>query len=78
MNLSRKHKKLKFEQLFFKVVGIKCSRQFIRWCGQNNLSFDEVRYLINDGWHLYGNTVKEQFIMSKSANNSVYGFTAHS
>lgn len=77
MNLSRKHKKLKFEQLFFKVVGIKCSRQFISWCGQNNLSFDEVRYLINDGWHLYGNSVKEQFIKSKSANNSVYGFTAH-
>lgn len=78
MNLSRKHKKLKFEQLFFKIVGIKCSRQFIRWCGQNNLSFDEVRYLINDGWHLYGNSVKEQFIRSKSANNTVYGFTAHS
>lgn len=59
MNLSRKHKKLKFEQLFTNVIGIKCSRQFIRWCGQNNLSFDEVRYLVNDGWHLYGNSVKD-------------------
>ena len=59
MNLSKKHKKLKFEQLFFKVFGIKFSRQFIRWCGQNNLTFDEVRYLVNDGWHLYGNTVKD-------------------
>lgn len=62
MNLSRKHKKLKLEQLFFNVVGIQCSRQFIRWCGQNNLSFDEVRYLINDGWHMYGNSVKELLI----------------
>lgn len=66
MNLSRKHKKLKFEQLFFKVVGIKCSRQFISWCGQNNLSFDEVRYLINDGWHLYGNSVKEYIFTGRN------------
>lgn len=65
MNLSRKHKKLKFEQLFTNVIGIKCSRQFIRWCGQNNLSFDEVRYLINDGWHLYGNSVKEFIFRGK-------------
>lgn len=69
MNLSRKHKKLKFEQLFFKVVGIKCSRQFIRWCGQNNLSFDEVRYLVNDGWHLYGNTVKDFIFYGKDDFN---------
>lgn len=69
MNLSRKHKKLKFEQLFFKVVGIKCSRQFIRWCGQNNLSFDEVRYLVNDGWHLYGNTVKDFIFHGKDVLN---------
>lgn len=65
MNLSRKHKKLKFEQLFTNVIGIKCSRQFIRWCGQNNLSFDEVRYLVNDGWHLYGNTVKDYIFHGK-------------
>lgn len=66
MNLSRKHKKLKFEQLFFKFIGIKCSRQFIRWCGQNNLSFDEIRYLINDGWHLYGNSVKEYIFTGRN------------
>lgn len=69
MNLSRKHKKLKFEQLFTNVIGIKCSRQFIHWCGQNNLSFDEVRYLINDGWHLYGNSVKELFFHGKDDLN---------
>ena len=72
MNLSRKHKKLKFEQLFFKVVGIKCSRQFIRWCGQHNLSFDEVRYLINDGWHLYGNTVKDMIFYGKDDLNDLF------
>lgn len=69
MNLSRKHKKLMFEQLFTKVVGIKCSRQFIRWCGQNDLSFDEVRYLINDGWHLYGNSVKDLIFHGKDDLN---------
>ena len=62
MNLSRKHKKLMYEQLITANVGGKCSRQFINWTLQNNLSIDEIRYLINDGWHLYGNTVKEQFI----------------
>lgn len=69
MNLSRKHKKLKFEQLFTNVIGIKCSRQFIRWCGQNNLSFDDVRYLVNDGWHLYGNTVKDFIFHGKDVLN---------
>lgn len=62
MNLSRKHKKLMYEQLITTNVGEKCSRQFINWTLQNNLSIDEIRYLVNDGWHLYGNTVKEQFI----------------
>lgn len=69
MNLSRKHKKLKFDQLFTNVIGVKCSRQFIRWCGQNNLSFDEVRYLVNDGWHLYGNTVKDFIFHGKDVLN---------
>ena len=59
MNLSRKHKKLMYEQLITANVGGKCSRQFINWTLQNNLSIDEIRYLVNDGWHLYGNTVKD-------------------
>lgn len=75
MNLSRKHKKLRYEKLIAANIGGKCRRQFLKWIQRNNLSIDEIRYLINDGWHLYGNSVKEQFIRSKSANNSVYGFT---
>lgn len=74
MNYSRKHKKVAFTKHMQHLTGICCSRQFIYWCGQNNLSVDEIRYLINDGWHLekspsksfklhssavYGKTVKE-------------------
>lgn len=65
MNLSKKHKKLMYEQLITANVGRKCSRQFLVWIRRNNLSIDEIRYLANDGWHLYGNTVKEQFIRRK-------------
>lgn len=59
MNLSRKHKKLMYEQLITANVDGKCSRQFLKWIQLNNLSIDEIRYLVNDGWHLYGNTVKD-------------------
>lgn len=62
MNLSRKHKKLRYEQLIAANIGGKCRRQFLKWILRNNLSIDEIRYLVNDGWHLYGNSVKEQFI----------------
>ena len=62
MNLSRKHNKLRYEQLIAANIGGKCSRQFLKWIQRNNLSIDEIRYLVNDGWHLYGNSVKEQFI----------------
>lgn len=72
MNLSRKHKKLMYEQLITANVGGKCSRQFINWTLQNNLSIDEIRYLVNDGWHLYGNTVKEQFIRSSLSGGNTY------
>lgn len=69
MNLSRKHKKLMYEQLITANVGGKCSRQFINWTLQNNLSIDEIRYLVNDGWHLYGNTVKEFIFRGKDDLN---------
>lgn len=66
MNLSRKHKKLMYEQLITANVGSKCSRQFINWTLQNNLSIDEIRYLVNDGWHLYGNSVKEYIFTDRN------------
>lgn len=69
MNLSRKHKKLMYEQLITANVGGKCSRQFIKWTLQNSLSIDEIRYLVNDGWHLYGNTVKEFIFRGKDDLN---------
>lgn len=69
MNLSRKHKKLMYEQLITASVGGKCSRQFIKWTLQNSLSIDEIRYLVNDGWHLYGNTVKEFIFHGKDDLN---------
>lgn len=69
MNLSRKHKKLMYEQLITANVGGKCSRQFIKWTLQNSLSIDEIRYLVNDGWHLYGNTVKEFIFHGKDDLN---------
>lgn len=67
MNLSRKHKKLMYEQLITANVGRKCSRQFLKWIRLNNLSIDEIRYLVNDGWHLYGNTVKDFIFHGKDA-----------
>lgn len=69
MNLSRKHKKLMYEQLITANVSGKCSRQFIKWTLQNSLSIDEIRYLVNDGWHLYGNTVKEFIFHGKDDLN---------
>ena len=66
MNLSRKHKKLMYEQLITANVGRKCSRQFINWTLRNSLSIDEIRYLINDGWHLYGNSVKEYILTGRN------------
>lgn len=69
MNLSRKHKKLMYEQLITANVGGKCSRQFLKWIQLNNLSIDEIRYLVNDGWHLYGNSVKDFIFHGKDVLN---------
>lgn len=65
MNLSRKHKKLMYEKLIAANIGGKCRRQFLKWIQLNNLSIDEIRYLVNDGWHLYGNTVKDFIFRGK-------------
>lgn len=66
MNLSRKHKKLRYEKLIAANIGGKCRRQFLKWIQRNNLSIDEIRYLINDGWHLYGNSVKEYLFTGRN------------
>ena len=74
MNKSHKHLRLRYQQLISMNTGVQCSMQFIYWMKRNSLSIAEVRYLINDGWHLekspsksfklhsaavYGNAVKE-------------------
>lgn len=59
MNISKKHKKIDYNKLITANTGIPCSHKFIRWIQRNNLSIDEIRYLVNDGWTVYGNTVKQ-------------------
>ena len=52
MNKSRKHLRLRYQQLISINTGVQCSTQFIYWMKRNNLSIAEVQYLIRDGWHL--------------------------
>lgn len=59
MNLSKKHMKLAFQKDASMIAGSQISSRLMYWKKKNGLSYDELAYLVNDGWHLYGNTVKE-------------------
>lgn len=61
MNISKKHKKLDYNKLITANTGVPCSHKFIRWIQRNNFGIDEIRYLVNDGWTLYGNSFKQIF-----------------
>lgn len=65
MNFSKKHKKLDFQKDASMIAGSPVSARMMYWKDLKGLDYDELAYLIKDGWHLYGNTVKEFIFYGK-------------
>ena len=59
MNLSKKHIKLAIQKDASMIACTQICSRLMYWKKKNRLSYDELAYLVNDGWHLYGNTVKD-------------------
>ena len=59
MNFSKKHIKLDIQKDASMIACAPVSARLMYWKKKNRLSYDELSYLINDGWLIYGNTVKD-------------------
>ena len=57
MNFSKKHRKLDFQKDASMIAGSPVSARMMYWKDLKGLDDEELAYLINDGWHLYGKTV---------------------
>lgn len=69
MNLSKKHLKLAFQKDASMIAGTQISSRLMYWKKKNSLSYDELAYLVNDCWHLYGNSVKDFIFHGKDDLN---------
>ena len=59
MNISKKHSKLAFQKDASMITGSPVSAKMMYWKGVNGLTYDELAYLIKDGWTIYGKTVRD-------------------
>lgn len=66
MNLSKKHMKLAIQKDASMIACIPISARLMYWKKKNRLTYDELAYLVNDGWHLYGNSVKEHIFTGRN------------
>lgn len=64
MNFSRKHCKLDFQKDASMIACTPVTAKMMYWKKKNGLSYDELAYLIQDGWTIYGKTVRD-IIISK-------------
>lgn len=66
MNLSKKHMKLAIQKDASMIACTPISARLMYWKKKNRLTYDELAYLVNDGWHLYGNSVKEYIFTGRN------------
>ena len=64
MNFSKKHWKMDFQKDASMIAGVPVTAKVMYWKKENDLSYDELAYLINDKWSIYGKTVRD-IIFSK-------------
>ena len=59
MNFSKKHKKLEQQKEASMIARTSVSARMMYWKKKNGLTCEELSYLINDGWSIYGKTVRD-------------------
>lgn len=69
MNLSKKHIKLAIQKDASMIACTPICSRLMYWKKKNRLSYDELAYLVNDGWHLEKNPSKS----FKLHSSAVYG-----
>ena len=59
MNSSKKHRKIAYIKFITLLTGTSIDNRTAYWAEKNKLTPEELRYLIADGWTIYGKTVRD-------------------